>query len=242
MRSVAIVLAAGKGRRMGNIRKQYMLIKGKEVLFYSLWAFMKSKVDDIIIVCGEEDIDYVKKEIVEKYGVSKVKSVVAGGAERYYSVHEGLKEAKSLGYDEGDIALIHDGARPFILSTEINALIDETLLCKACIAANKAKDTVKMADDEGNVAQTPERDRVWMVQTPQCFDFALIKEAYDNVIQRAVRGEFIQITDDAMVLEYFAPAFKIKLVECSYNNIKITTPEDVVYAESIIENRVKEGI
>ena len=167
-KTTAIILAAGQGKRMNSaVRKQYLLIAGKPVLYYSLKAFEESLIDDIVLVAGNGEIDFCQKEIVEKYGISKVRTVTAGGKERYHSVAYGLAAVKW----DCDYVFIHDGARPFI-----NA--------------------------------------------------SIIERAQENQLNAAN----VSITDDAMVVEYFMQK-PIKLIEGSYENIKITTPEDLKMAE-----------
>lgn len=226
MKTTAIILSAGKGKRMHtNISKQYICVRNKPILYYTLSAFQKSDVDDMIIVAGEDDIEFVQKEIVEKYNFDKVHKIVKGGKERYDSVICGLNACK-----ETDQVLIHDGARPLIKSTEINNIIAELSFNKACVAAMPVKDTIKIADEQEYVSDTPERNRVWQVQTPQAFTFSLIKEAYSKMEQ----NKDTSITDDAMVVEKYTDT-KVKLIRTSYNNIKITTGEDLVVLESLLE-------
>ncbi len=174
----AIVLAAGQGSRMNSkIRKQYMQIGGKPVLYYALRAFEDSFADEIILVTAEEEIAFCKKEIVGKYAFQKVTKIVAGGAERYHSVYRGLCAARAEG-----CVLIHDGARPF-LSKEILERARETLHGHAaCAAAVRAKDTVKIADADGYVIETPDRASVWNMQTPQCFTYELAMGAYRKLM------------------------------------------------------------
>lgn len=228
----AIVLAAGRGSRMNSdVRKQYMRIAGRPVLYYALKALEDSFVDEIVLVTADEEIAYCKKEIVEKYGFQKVTQIVAGGKERYHSVYHGLCAAK----EEGCV-LIHDGARPF-LSEEILERARENLRSHAaCVAAMPSKDTVKIADADGYVEETPNRARVWNMQTPQCFTYALAMEAYQKLIENenTLRERQIEVTDDAMVVEYFSSE-RVKLFEGSYDNIKITTPEDMKLAEFYLE-------
>ena len=191
-RTAAVVLAAGSGKRMGTaVHKQYLLIKGRPVIYYTLQAFEDSEVDEVILVTGADEVDYCRKEIVEAYRFKKVRDVVAGGKERYDSVYEGLKALSGCDY-----VLIHDGARPLISRTLINANINCVQETKACITAVPAKDTIKVADDNGYVADTPDRSRLWQIQTPQSFSYALVLEAYRK------REEAMDdtLTDDAMVV------------------------------------------
>lgn len=218
----AIVLSAGQGKRMGTkIQKQYLEIEGKPVLYYSLRTFEQSPlIDEIILVVGENQKEYCENEIVSKYHISKVKKIVQGGAERYHSVWNGLQEVTGDGY-----VFIHDGARPFITEEILNRVYKEVVEGKACVLGMPVKDTIKIADLEGYAERTPDRNLLWMIQTPQVFEAALIKEAYGQLMQQ----ENIQVTDDAMVVEQMLGR-RVKLVEGSYENIKITTPEDLQIA------------
>ncbi len=219
MKNVAIVLAAGQGKRMNSkVQKQFLLIKEKPVLYYTLNAFETSSlITDIILVTGKDEIEYCQKEIVEKYGFEKVRKIVAGGKERYHSVHHGIQAI-----DVADYVLIHDGARPFVDGDIIERVCEAVKEHKACVVGMPVKDTIKIADDNGFAAQTPDRRKVWQVQTPQTFEYHLIKEAYEKLLADEPEG----ITDDAMVVETMTN-HKVKLVEGSYRNIKITTPEDL---------------
>ena len=218
----AIVLAAGSGKRMGTkVHKQYLLMGGKPVLYYSLRAFEDSKrIDEIILVCGAGEEDYCRKEIVEKYGISKARKIIPGGAERYDSVWNGLKETKE-GY-----VYIHDGARPFVDEEIIERAYECVSEHHACVAGMPSKDTVKIADSGNIVTATPDRSSVWIVQTPQVFDTELIRKAYALLMEK----DEISVTDDAMVAEQMLGA-SVRLFYGSYENIKITTPEDLEIAE-----------
>ncbi|MBO5081670.1 MAG: 2-C-methyl-D-erythritol 4-phosphate cytidylyltransferase [Lachnospiraceae bacterium] len=229
-KTVAIVLAAGRGKRMqSDVAKQYLLVRNKPILYYSLKAFQDSSVDEIILVTAESEIAYCKDEIVEKYEFSKVSQIVAGGKERYHSVHNGLKACKDV-----DIVLIHDGARPFVDDAIIARNINMVKEYGACVTGMPVKDTIKIADAEGFVQETPRRDLIWAIQTPQTFRYDLIRNAYDTFINNEeVNCKSYNVTDDAMVAELFG-GLKVKLVEGSYNNVKITTPEDMVLAEAIL--------
>lgn len=231
MNCTAIVLAAGQGKRMkSKIQKQFLLLKEKPVLYYSLSCFEKSReIDEIIIVTGIDSIEYVKKEIVEHFEFQKVKAVVAGGKERYDSVYEGLMACKNCDY-----VFIHDGARPFVTEEMIKRGKQSVLVHGACVLGMPSKDTVKIVDKDGIVESTPKRELVWNVQTPQIFSYAKIWEAYQKAKQEGMQG----ITDDAMVMEQYG-SLKVKLEEGSYDNIKITTPEDILLAEKILENLFK---
>lgn len=228
----AIVLAAGRGSRMnGGVRKQYMQIDGRPVLFYALRAFEDSFVDEIILVTAEEEIAYCKKEIVEAYGFTKVTQIVAGGSERYHSVYRGLCAARAEG-----CVFIHDGARPFLTREILERARENLRSGTACAAAVPSKDTVKIADRDGYVKETPDRAVVWNMQTPQCFTYDLAMQAYQKLMEseQAQKERQIAVTDDAMVIEYFSKE-RVKLFQGSYYNIKITTPEDMELAEAYLK-------
>ena len=234
MKIAAVCLAAGQGKRMeSKVQKQYLLIEDKPVLYYALKAFQDSPVEEVILVVGAGEEEYCQKEIVERYEFSKVKAIVAGGKERYHSVFQGLQAV-----GETDYVLIHDGARPFLTQEIITRCIEGAKEYKACVAGMPVKDTIKLADEDQNIDSTPERSRVWMIQTPQAFEYALIKEAYTILIEQENQGikTSIPVTDDAMVVEYFLNQ-KVHLVYGSYENIKITTPEDMRIAEVFVRKQ-----
>ena len=223
----AIVLAAGKGSRMQSaVPKQYLELCGKPVLYYSLAAFEESFVDEIILVTGKDDISYCKEQIVERYGFQKVTKIIDGGAERYLSVYQGL-----LAAEEADYVYIHDGARPFVDA----AILSDAKACveqyQACVAGMPVKDTIKIVDTEDFAKETPERKYVWQVQTPQVFSYALVREAYDMLMEDQ---DAYSVTDDAMVVETMLN-YPVKLFQASYKNIKITTPEDLQIAELFVQ-------
>lgn len=231
VKRVAIILAGGRGSRMNSeIPKQYMILGGKPVLYYSIKAFEQSAVDEIILVAGAKDIDYCRREIVEKFGFNKVSAIVAGGSERYYSVLNGLRAAAHVISGEAYV-FIHDGARPCVTEQIIEKCSLEVKLYKACVAAVPVKDTIKVADEEGYAKDTPPRKSLWQIQTPQCFEYNLVKNAYEAMAADENRGA---ITDDAMVVEKYTDT-KVKLTEASYKNIKITTPEDLAVAGLFLE-------
>lgn len=228
----AVLLAAGSGKRMNSdVKKQYLLINEKPVLWYSLDTFEKSFITDVVLVVSKDDIDYVKKEIVEKYGFTKVKAIVEGGKERYHSVACGIEAA-----GECDYIFIHDGARPFMTQDILNSLLDDVRTYKACVAGMPVKDTIKIANEDGFAESTPNRNLVWQIQTPQVFSYGLIKEAYERLIREEsdVLEKGIKITDDAMVVETFTSQ-PVKLTQASYENIKITTPDDLILATKFLE-------
>ncbi len=270
-RITAIVLAAGRGRRMGSrIQKQYMQLAGQPLICHALRAFEQSPVDDIILVCGSGEEEYCRREIVDAYGFAKVRAVIPGGAERYDSVYAGLKAAAGCDY-----VLIHDGARPCVTEEIIRAAIDGARQYEACEIAVPVKDTIKVTDADEFAVETPPRSSLWAMQTPQAFSYPLVYEAYRRFLEpdadqdggtlipgnavssgseassdtevssgsEASSGNAVSsgsgvssdsaagtITDDAMVVEKFMGR-RARLIRGSYENIKVTTPEDMAVAE-----------
>lgn len=208
-----------------KIQKQFLEIQGYPVLYYSLKCFQDSPlISDIILVTGEDVISYCKEQIVDNFGFDKVTKVIAGGKERYDSVYAGLLACSNTEY-----VFIHDGARPFITGEILERGLAGAKETGACVVGMPSKDTVKLADQEGCVEATPDRSLVWTIQTPQVFEYPLILSAHESIRKKDMYG----ITDDAMVVEYETNR-KIKLVEGSYQNIKITTPEDLAVAEAFL--------
>jgi 2-C-methyl-D-erythritol 4-phosphate cytidylyltransferase len=224
-KNYAVIVAAGRGRRMeANINKQFLRIKDKPLLYYSLNTFSNSDlIDGIIIVCAESEIDYCKKEIVEKYKIDKVLKIVSGGKERQDSVYNGLKAIEDC-----EIVLIHDGARPFITDDIIGSGIKYAKIYGACTCGVMPKDTIKIRNKEGFSTETPDRNKLFLVQTPQCFKYNLISNCHEKLLKKS-----ITVTDDTTVVEYYN--HKVYLYEGSYKNIKVTTPEDLDIAEKILE-------
>ena len=236
---IAIVLAGGRGSRMNStVPKQYMLLADRPVLYYSLKCMEESFIDYIILVCGQGDEDYCQSEIVDKYGFNKVVSITAGGEQRYDSVYNGLKQIDCLGIaEDSSYVYIHDGARPCIDIPLLEACRDSAVSYGATVPAVPVKDTIKVIDNEGFCVATPERSSLMAVQTPQCFFFETAWLAYSRMKRAALDGADISgITDDAMVVEQYTKT-RVKLCEGSYNNIKITTPEDLFIAAGILEKR-----
>ncbi len=250
MAAAGIVLAGGKGSRMqSDVPKQYMELLGKPLLYYALKAFEESDVECVVLVTAEGDEAYCRKELVERFGFTKVVSIVAGGAERYASVWNGLKRLKEnveencaiksktgeVHVTDGapDYVLIHDGARPLVTPELINRMIAETEQYGACVAGMPVKDTIQMTDEGGAITLTPKRDSLWTAQTPQSFEFSLAYDAYERLMQESE----INVTDDAMVVGLYHD-IPIQMVRGSYTNIKVTTPEDLVLAEAFLKKRI----
>ncbi|MDD7114099.1 MAG: 2-C-methyl-D-erythritol 4-phosphate cytidylyltransferase [Lachnospiraceae bacterium] len=226
---IAVVLAAGKGSRMhSKIQKQYLELLGRPIITYTLDSFESSHVDEIILVVGPDEIAFAREEIVKKYQYQKVSKVIAGGKERYDSVYLGLCAAEE---GEGETCvLIQDGARAFLTPEQVNQSIEAVKEYKACVMAMPVKDTIKMVDDDNFAVDTPDRSRMWQVQTPQCFVLPEIREAYKKMIEAGDNT----VTDDAMVMERYGNR-RVKMIPGSYDNIKITTPEDLIVGEAILK-------
>ena len=231
-KNIAVVLAAGQGKRMNStVHKQYLLLRDKPVIYYSLKAFQDSSfIEEIILVTGKEEEAYCRTEIVEKFHFSKVKKIVEGGKERYHSVANAMKVIEGAGY-----VFIHDGARPFLSEEILLRAYDAVKEHHACVVGMPVKDTIKVVDGNCFAKHTPDRETLWQVQTPQVFTIALAKEAYDRLLlkEEELKTQGIRITDDAMVVETLL-RHPVKLVEGSYENIKITTPEDLIIADSFL--------
>jgi 2-C-methyl-D-erythritol 4-phosphate cytidylyltransferase len=244
----AILLAGGIGKRMGGkVAKQYLEINEKPVLWYSLMAIEKSEIiDECVLVIRPDDADFVRDELLAKYFFTKVTRIADAGRERWESVWSGLVSLKNInwmaiGADKQeellgdpdfskdlptDYIFIHDGARPFLTEEILRANYDAVLKYDACVTAVKSKDTVKIVNENGEVVETPERKNVWNIQTPQTFKAETIFESY----RQAVYDEREDLTDDAMTVELSGLA-KVHVAEGSYQNFKITTPEDLTIAE-----------
>ncbi|HRC81702.1 MAG TPA: 2-C-methyl-D-erythritol 4-phosphate cytidylyltransferase [Sedimentibacter sp.] len=218
----AIIVAAGKGKRMDSqIPKQYLNIAGKTILDTTLYKFEKSnEVDEIILVVNKDEVEYVKNGISPFY--AKISKVVAGGKTRTESVYQGLK---NVGKD-CDIVLIHDGVRPFISYNLISTCIENASVYRACVPVIEVMDTIKEISEEGTVVKTLDRKKLRAAQTPQAFDYSLIRECYERAMT-----ENADFTDDASIVEYYG--YKVKTIEGLYKNIKITTPLDLRLAEII---------
>lgn len=236
----AVVLAAGSGSRMkSKTAKQFMLLGGKPLIWYSLQAVENSGIiDDCIVVTGEKDIAYMRDEIIERYGFRKIDAVVAGGSERYESVGNALAfiaDGKMKVQNRDGYIFIHDGARPFLTEEILLSTWEAVQKHHACVAAVPSKDTVKLSDEEGFAQVTPDRSSVWIVQTPQVFEAELIVRAYAMLREKmtAEGRDSVTVTDDASVVELFTDC-RVKFAESSYRNIKVTTPEDLRIAEAFL--------
>ncbi|MEK8132678.1 2-C-methyl-D-erythritol 4-phosphate cytidylyltransferase [Paenibacillus filicis] len=226
-----IVVAAGRGTRMGTTEsKQYLQLDDKPILIHTLLSFERMEfVDTIVLVTGAGDVDRCRVW-ARQYGLTKTIAVISGGKERQDSVHEGLK-ALPLGIEW---VLVHDGVRPFAASRHVKACLERAYLTEAAVLAVPVKDTIKIVNGDGVIAATPERSSLWAIQTPQAFRFSLLLNAHERARQEGFTG-----TDDAMLVERLGK--NVSVVESDYYNIKITTPEDLSWAEWILRNVGREG-
>ncbi|MCG1012356.1 2-C-methyl-D-erythritol 4-phosphate cytidylyltransferase [Tepidanaerobacter sp. GT38] len=220
----AVIAAGGKGRRMNSsISKQFLNIKGRPILYYTLKKFERiDKIKSIILVVGADDIDFTREEIVKRYKFKKIK-IVQGGKERQDSVYNGLRELSP----QTDIVVIHDGVRPFVPVTIIEKSIAAAAKYKAVGVAVPVKDTIKVVDDNYTIKNTPDRKTLWAMQTPQSFTYDVIMRAYEKAMCDGFYG-----TDDTVLVERLG--LTVKIIEGAYENIKITTPEDIIFAETFI--------
>ncbi len=221
----AIIVAAGRGKRMNsNMNKVFMKLGSQPILLYSVLTFSAcTRVDNIVVVAASDEVEYVERLLEKTIGI-KNWQVVAGGSERQYSIANALTCVP----EESDLILVHDGARPLVSKECIESVIQVAHEKKAVVAAVAVKDTIKIVDDHKNVIDTPERNTLWSIQTPQGFDAKLLRKAYDKAEQDGYLG-----TDDASLVERLG--VEVKIVVSSYDNIKITTPEDVIIAEALIK-------
>ena len=226
----AIILAGGSGKRMNStVPKQYMTLAGKPLLYHALRAFEESEVTDIILVTGRGEQECCRRELIEKYNISKLSALAEGGKERYHSVYAGL-----LAADGADYVLIHDGARPLVTAELISRSIEAVKKWSACVAGMPVKDTIKIVGEDGFATETPDRGKLWQIQTPQSFSYAMIMDAYQKLM--AIGDD--SVTDDAMVLEKMTK-HRVRLIEGDYRNIKVTTPEDMCVAEAYLKDMSK---
>lgn len=232
-RTTAVVLAAGQGKRMhSDVQKQYLMLQDRPILYYALKTFQDSAlIQEIILTVAAGEEEYCRREIVEKFHFTKIKKIVTGGRERYHSVANSLQVVDGDGY-----VFIHDGARPFVTEDILARTYEAVKEHHACAAGMPVKDTIKIVDENRFAKQTPNRETLWQIQTPQVFTIALAREAYGRLLieEEQLKRQGIQVTDDAMVVETLLK-HPVKLVKGSYENIKITTPEDLKIAEAFLK-------
>ena len=221
----AILLAAGQGKRMNSsINKVFMLLNGKTILLHSILAFSACpEVDHLIVVAAPGEVSYVEN-MINSLAAIKTWQVVSGGSERQYSIANALKAMS----EKTDVVLVHDGARPLVSTQCINSVIQSATAHQAAVVAVPVKDTIKTVDDNGTVTGTPERHTLWSIQTPQGFDAHILRQAYEQADRENYLG-----TDDSSLVERIGIC--VKIVVGSYENIKLTTPEDIIIAEALMK-------
>ncbi|WP_353094278.1 2-C-methyl-D-erythritol 4-phosphate cytidylyltransferase [Tissierella praeacuta] len=224
----AIIAAAGMSNRMGSkINKQFITIDGKPILAHTIEKFENCRyVDEIILVAKEDEIEYCRKEIVRKYKFNKVANIIRGGKERQDSVYNGILALS----ERADIVLTHDGARPFVKIENIEDGIKGTVAHGACVIGVPVTDTIKVVCENKTIDSTPQRSLLWAAQTPQCFFKHILIKGYEKSIDSGFVG-----TDDSSIVERIG--YEVKMIMGSYENIKITTPEDIVFAESLSKDK-----
>jgi len=229
MKATVIIPAAGSGRRMGgSISKQYLELAGKPILAHTLTLFENHPlIEHIYLVVPADDIAYCQDQIVDRYMFRKVARIVSGGLERQDSVSNGLDAVTQDGLDEPSRPiLIHDGARPLFDCQHLSILIETVCNTGACTIGVPVKDTIKTVENS-TITNSPERSQLWQVQTPQGFQYQLIRDAFE----RAAADGFVA-TDDASLVERLG--HPVKMLEGDYRNIKVTTPEDILIAVALL--------
>jgi 2-C-methyl-D-erythritol 4-phosphate cytidylyltransferase len=226
MKAIALIPAAGMGKRMGAaINKQYLLLNGMPIVAHTIALFEHAPfIDDIYLVTPEPEIPYCREQVVERYAFAKVRNIVPGGAERQHSVLNGLRAVADARDD--DVVLIHDGVRPLVPVHVLERALEAAAEHDAALVAVPAKDTVKIVAD-GIVRETPPRENIWLAQTPQAFRYGVIRAAHE-----AADAERFLGTDDSMLVERLGR--EVHIVPGDYRNIKITTPEDLILAEAFL--------
>ena len=225
MKVTAIIVAAGKGKRMlHSVPKHFIRLEDRPVLAYTLDVFEKCPdVHQILIVSRSGEEDYCLREVVEKYGYKKVLKIVIGGDRRQDSVYNGIQELD----EDTDIVVVHDGVRPFVSQNTLSNAIKLAMFADGVVTAVPVKDTIKNVGDDGIIRSTPDRSSMWYAQTPQVFKRRILEEAY----LRAYNDKFTG-TDESSLVERLG--YKVKIVEGTSDNIKITTKEDLLFAEVIL--------
>lgn len=233
MKTIALIPAAGMGKRMGaGINKQYLMLAGIPIVARTIGVFEESPlVDEIYVISPRAEIPFCREQVIAVHGFSKVKAIVEGGAERQHSVLNGLRSIVDPA--DNDLVLIHDGVRPFVTKEMIAQSIAMAKAHEGALVAVPVKDTIKMAVD-GIIRETPPRETLWQAQTPQAFRYGIIRDAHEKAAAEGFLG-----TDDASLVERLGG--EVHVVMGDYRNIKITTPEDLVLAEAFFKAVKSEG-
>ena len=223
----ALIPAAGKGSRMAHsVKKPYLKLAQKPIVAHTIQRFeQNSAVDAIYLIVDRDDFSMCHTAVLHPYRFTKVQDLVEGGETRQMSVYNGIRALSA----DVDFVIVHDGVRPFVTDEIIFECLTVADECGAAVAAVPVKDTIKVADQDGFIVQTPERDQLWAVQTPQVFRKSLLEEAH-----QAAQTRQLTATDDASLVEQLG--FPVKLVNGSYANLKITTPIDLRVAEVLISD------
>ncbi len=224
---IAIIVAAGKSSRMkSGCSKQYLPLLGKSVLSHTLSVFEDcSAVDEVMLVVNVDDVEFCREKVVEKYGFKKVSKIIEGGEERQDSVCNGL----SFIPPTAEVVLVHDGARPLVTQEILVEAISSLEGWDGVVVGVPAKDTMKIVGGE-SIDKTLPRESIWCAQTPQVFLTSVLKEAHGKARRDNIYG-----TDDSMLLERLG--YKVRMIMGSYDNIKITTQEDLEVAEGILRKK-----
>ncbi len=224
-KNIAVITAAGKGIRLRkDIKKQYIKIKNKPIIYHTIKTFNDAEfIDEIIIVSDRENIQYMENEIVGKYKFSKVTNIVEGGSTRKDSVRKGFRKINN----KNSVVVIHDGVRPFVDKNTILKSIEKANEKGAAVAGIKSSDTIKVVKDE-KVENTLDRKNLRKIQTPQTFKYEVLEDAYS-----VVNWNDEKITDEAYVVE--SAGYDVYIVDGSENNIKITTEFDLKFAEFLLD-------
>lgn len=227
MRYEVVLPAAGSGKRMGaGQNKLFLTLVDKPILVHTLLVFEQDENCTGIWLAVKDEERALIQSLLAKYAITKVKGLPTGGAERQHSVHSCIKEMQAV-----EVVLVHDAARPFIKVSTITELTNVAYQKGAAIAGVRAKDTMKVVEN-GLIKETVDRDSLWMIQTPQAFRFDLLAQAEDVAEKVGFLG-----TDEAMLVERLG--HEIHIVESSYENVKMTTQEDLIFGEAIIHRRTQ---
>ena len=223
-----IIPAAGGGTRMGkSINKQYLKVGKKSILTHTLMAFDQCPfVDEIIVVIAKNEEKLFRSTVRKEYRIKKPVKLVTGGRTRQESVYNAVKKVD----ERCTIIAVHDGARPAISTREIVKTIDGAKRYGCCVLGVPVKETVKKINEDGFIAETIERELLYNIRTPQAFRKDILVKAHENAIKKGIEG-----TDDSYLVEM--DGGEVKIIKGSYNNIKSTTPEDLIYAQEILSHR-----
>lgn len=228
--TAAIVVAAGQGHRMGTeLAKQYLPLSSIPIVVHTLTFFENSpEIDEVVLVVKKDEVAKNRREIVEQYGFKKVRHIIGGGHERQNSVFNGLKALLPGGH----LVVVHDGVRPFLTRSMLKNVIEAGRMFGAATLATPVKETIKEVNKEGFIVNTLNREVLWSAQTPQAFHWDVLWPA----MQKAMVCGF-SATDEAGIVEWDGK--QVKVVNGDYDNIKITTPEDLDRAGLILERKSK---